>query len=167
MRITEDKEPWSITFAANDPVNAVFDDNTIRFAIRGRRFENWGEPSRDPSRMEMSAVYTMEKTPDGARLVRQGDVSVDYIDKQRTAETDEIVVRTVMREKFEALFAPEFDTTGIAMPGRVGKGRQTAPGTHRGTERVAQPRLAAGWPASRSNPGWRESTDGRCVAQAN
>ncbi len=72
LRLSNDKEPWSITFAANDPVNAVFADNTIRFAIRGRRFELGNTVVTNT--LEMSAVYRLEKTPEGAHLVRQGDV---------------------------------------------------------------------------------------------
>ena len=92
LRLSNDKEPWSITFAANDPVNAVFSDNTIRFAIRGRRFRLGDRVV--PKTLEMSAVYKMEKTPDGARLVRQGDVSVDYIDLRGQLKPEQIVVRT-------------------------------------------------------------------------
>jgi hypothetical protein len=115
---SSDKEPWSITFASNDPASAVFDGNTIRFAVRGQRFES-GENTVSKL-MEMSAVYAVQKTPDGARLVRQGDVSVDYIDKQPGQRRNvEIVVRAVMRQKFEALFAPVIETTGISLPGRL------------------------------------------------
>ncbi len=115
LRITEDTIPWSITFASDDPASAVFDGNTIRFAIRGRRFENGDNVVN--RLMEMSAVYTLEKTPEGARLIRQGDVSVDYLDQEKIGNK-EVVIRTVMRQKFESLFAPEFRTTGITLPGR-------------------------------------------------
>jgi hypothetical protein len=119
LRISDDKEPWSITFAASDPVNATFADDTIRFAIRGRRFQLGDRVVTNT--LEMSAVYKLEKTPAGARLVRQGDVAVDYIDLRGQLRVDQIAVRTVMREKFEALFVPEFNTTGLALPGRWGK----------------------------------------------
>ncbi|MCU0959935.1 MAG: hypothetical protein MUF48_07495 [Pirellulaceae bacterium] len=119
LRISDDKEPWSITFAANDPVNATFADDTIRFAIRGRRF-GLGDRVVNNT-LEMSAIYKLEKTPAGARLIRQGDVSVDYIDLRGQLRVDQIAVRTVMREKFEALFVPEFNTVGLELPGRWGK----------------------------------------------
>lgn len=116
LKLSDDKEPWAITFTANDPVNAVFTDNTLRFAIRGRRFK-LGDRVVSKT-LEMSAVYSLQKTPDGARLVRQGDVSVDYVDQRGQLSSEQVVVRTVMREKFDALFRPEFDTKGIALPGR-------------------------------------------------
>ncbi len=122
LQPSDDKAPWAITFAATDPVSATFADNTIRFAIRGRQFET-GE-TVVKNEMEMSAVYQLEKTPQGAHLTRQGDVSVEYIGTRGRLPSDMIVVRTVMRQKFEALFAPEFVTTGIQLPGRWDKGGQ-------------------------------------------
>ncbi|MHB8970878.1 MAG: hypothetical protein ACYC3X_15285 [Pirellulaceae bacterium] len=116
LRLSNDKEPWSITFSANEPVNASFAEDTIRFAIRGRRFELGDTVVTDT--LEMSAVYRLEKTPEGAHLIRQGDVSVDYIDPRGQLRLDQIAVRTVMRKKFEALFAPEFNTTGIVPAGK-------------------------------------------------
>ncbi len=118
---SDDKEPWAITFSSTDPVSATFSDNTIRFAIRGRQFELGERVVRNT--LEMSAVYKLEKTPEGADLTRQGDVSVEYIGERRQQLPPEmIIIRTVMRQKFEALFAPEFETTGIQLPGRWADG---------------------------------------------
>ncbi|MHB0957309.1 MAG: hypothetical protein ACYC0X_24800 [Pirellulaceae bacterium] len=122
LRPSPDKEPWSITFSANEPVSAVFSQDTIRFAIRGRRFE-LGE-TVVTNTLEMSALYRLEKTPAGVRLIRQGDVSVEYLDARRQLTLEQVAVRTVMRKKFAALFAPDFETTGIVPAGRwekVGK----------------------------------------------
>lgn len=115
LQLSNDKDSWSITFSANDPVHATFSDNTIRFAIRGRRFT---AGSNTVSKlMELSAVYQLEKTPAGAHLVRQGDVVVEYVGLKDRPGLEEIAVRTVMRRKFEALFAPEFNTTGLVPEG--------------------------------------------------
>lgn len=119
LQLSNDKDSWSITFSANDPVHATFSDNTIRFAIRGRRFT---AGSNTVSKlMELSAVYQLEKTPAGAHLVRQGDVVVEYVGLKDRPGLEEIAVRTVMRRKFEALFAPEFNTTGLVPEGRWAK----------------------------------------------
>ncbi len=115
VRLTQDKEPWAITFSPQDPVSATFANNTIRFAIRGRVFELGERTVR--SELEMSAVYQLQKTPAGAHLTRQGGVSVEYVGATRRRSSDEVIVRTVMRQKFDALFAPEFTTTGIPLPG--------------------------------------------------
>jgi hypothetical protein len=119
LQLSDDKDAWSITFSPTDPVQATFLDNTIRFAIRGRRFTA-GENTVNKL-MELSAVYKMEKTPAGAHLVRQGDVVVEYVGLKDGPGLEEIAVRTVMRNKFEALFAPEFNTTGLVPEGRWAK----------------------------------------------
>lgn len=116
VQLSEDKPSWAITFSSQNPLNATFSDNTLRFAIRGRKFE-LGERVVNKE-LEMSAVYQLTKTPAGARLTRQGDVSVEYVGVTGNIPTDEVIVRTVMRQKFEALFIPEFETTGIELPGR-------------------------------------------------
>lgn len=113
VRPSEDKEPWSITFSTREPLSASFTDDKVRLAIRGGRFE-LGSRVVDKE-LEMSAVYTLEKTATGARLVRQGDVSADYVYTDGRLSTQEVVVRTVMRQKFEAIFASEFETTGIEL----------------------------------------------------
>lgn len=120
VQLSDDKEPWAITFSSREPVSVVFSGNTVRFAIRGRRFELGERVVR--KELEMSAVYDVEKTPRGAHFTRQGDVSVEYVNAEGRLSAEEVVVRTVTRKKFEALFAPEFDTTGIKLPGRWAKG---------------------------------------------
>jgi hypothetical protein len=116
LQVGPDSDPWSITFSSVKPVSAVFQDDTIEFAIRGTKFSRGDDVV--PQDLEMSAVYKLQKTPAGARLIRQGDVSVEYVGVSGKLSVKQITVRTVMRKKFEALFEPEFNTTGIKMPGR-------------------------------------------------
>ena len=116
LRPSDDADSWAITFALRDPVSAVFSANTVRFAIRGQQFKSGQRVVK--KEMEMSAVYRLEKTPGGVRLQREGDVSVEYVGVTGRIAGDDIPVRTVMRKKFEALFQPEFETTGIKLPGR-------------------------------------------------
>jgi hypothetical protein len=116
LKVAQDKDPWSITFSSSDPVSAEFDDGMIRFAVRGRRFTLGDQTFSDT--LEMSAVYKLTKTPEGAHFVRQGDVSVEFIGGRGTVSPKQVALRTVMRRKFEALFEPEFRTDGLTLPGR-------------------------------------------------
>ena len=61
VQLSDDKEPWAITFSSREPVSATFANNTLRFAIRGRLFELGERVVR--KELEMSAVYKLEKTP--------------------------------------------------------------------------------------------------------
>ena len=47
---------------------------------------------------------------------------MEYLGTTGQLPAEAIIVRTVMRQKFEGLFAAEFETTGIKLPGRWEKG---------------------------------------------
>ncbi len=116
LKITPDKPPWSIRFSTSKPVSAVFRDGKIQFAIFGQRFQQ-GETVVDGP-IRLSATYTIQWNQGGARLVRQGEVAVEFVNLDRLG-AEEIALRRVMRRKFEALFKPEFDANrDIRLPGR-------------------------------------------------
>jgi hypothetical protein len=132
--ISPDKEPWSITFSATDPVSTQFTDKTVRFAIRGRRFTQGDNVIQ--STIELSATYSLERTPAGVRLTRQGDVNVDYVLQRGTLSPAQIALRTLMRRKFESLFTPEITTEGLKLPGRWEKA---------GRLKLRQMDVSSGW----------------------
>ncbi len=116
LRITPDKPSWSIRFASHKPVSAVFRDGKIQIAILGQRFQQGDTVTTRP--IKLSATYAIKWNDGGVRLIREGDVSVDFVGlKQLGAE--EIALRQVMRRKFEALFKPEFQSKqDLKLPGR-------------------------------------------------
>ena len=101
--VSDDKEPWAITFSSREPVNATF--STTYDSLRHPRPPVRTRRDCGRKELEMSAVYELEKTPPGAHLTRQGDVSVEYVNAKGRLTAEDIIVRTVMRRKFEALFA--------------------------------------------------------------
>ncbi len=115
LKTSADKAPWSITFSATKPISASFRNGKVELAVIGRRFRQGSSVVDGPIRL--SATYTIERTVEGAKLTREGDVVVKFTRLKRLGP-DEIALRTVMRAKFEALFKPEFETTGIKLPGR-------------------------------------------------
>ena len=119
LRTTDEEPPWSITFAPELPITAEFNDNNhIKIAIRGRRFVR-GD-SEVVANLQISAVYAAEKTDTGSKLTRQGDVSVEYINRDKlTAE--EVAMKTIMQKKFRALFKEETVSEGLTLPGRWGE----------------------------------------------
>ncbi len=91
LEITQEDDPWSITFASELdarnpglPIEVRFDDQTAKILIRGKRFTR-GDPPTDEIRrpIEISATYTIEKLPDRARMVRQGDVQIDLVGRAK------------------------------------------------------------------------------------
>jgi hypothetical protein len=121
-----DKEPWSIIFAKELPVQARFQNGGLSLAIRADGFTRGegDEPGTYKPALtelvEIAADYKIEKTDVGATLRREGDVQVRFPNR---ANPDQITVRdnatvTFMRRKFRSLFKEEFVGQGIKLKDR-------------------------------------------------
>ena len=122
LQITDEKEPWSITFAENYPIAATFDGNQVRLALRANRFTRGrnddGTVDQDVRGLvEISATYGIEKTDAGAKLNRQGDLNVEFIGQEKLGVA-QVGTKTFLRRKFGALFKPEFAGEGLKLKGR-------------------------------------------------
>src|SRR5690606_18078141 len=71
-QITEDKDPWSITFSQDRPFSVIFDGQTVTMAIHARQFTRGDRVVGKP--LLISARYKAEQQGLGARLVRDGEV---------------------------------------------------------------------------------------------
>lgn len=115
LKITDEKEPWQITFADRHPIEARFGDNRVTISINGKAMKSGARSVRRA--VTISATYNVNKTPAGAKLVRDGEVVVEYTNPGRQS-AEETATKAVMKVKFEALFKPEIDRTGIKLKGR-------------------------------------------------
>lgn len=124
LKIDDDKDPWSITFADERPITARFGDNRVQIFLRGKQLTR-GEnpPQRVRKLVEIAAEYDITKTDAGATLDRVGDVVVRYLSRESEGVPD-IVMKTFIKVKFEALFKQKIERSGIKLGGRwekVGK----------------------------------------------
>jgi hypothetical protein len=83
--------------------------------VRGKRFTRGDQEIRRA--IEISALYNIEKQPDRARLVRQGDVQIEFAGRQNLSASD-IAMKTFMKKKFESLFKAEIVSEGLTLPKR-------------------------------------------------
>ncbi len=113
LQITADKTPWSITFSSTRPVRATFSDSTFRIVIRGRQFTKGSQVTNE--NVDISAAYKMERTDAGAKLTRIGDVEITFVGREELA-TGQVVLRTFLRKKFDAMFEPEIASEGFELP---------------------------------------------------
>jgi hypothetical protein len=116
LQVTPDKDPWSITFASVQPVSARFENNRMKLAIHGRRFTRGEQVVR--ADIEISADYVLERQGNGSKLTRQGDVMVEYLDRERLS-VGQVAMKTFLRKKFDALFKAEFKSDGLQLPDRL------------------------------------------------
>ncbi len=133
LKITPDKDPWSITFTNEVPVRAVFGEDTVSLAIRGRKFTRGEQAINEP--IEISALYKIEKTETGTRLTRQGDVAVKFLNRERLG-APQIAFKTFLTRKFEAMFKAEIASEGIVLSGQLAKA---------GTLRIQEITTGKGW----------------------
>lgn len=86
---------------------------TVRF--RGRRFERADEVVEDL--IQISATYKVERTEQGVRMTRQGEVEVTFPDREQL-NIERRGIRQFMQGKFQALFPETRETEGIRFPGK-------------------------------------------------
>jgi hypothetical protein len=119
LQIKEDKDPWSITFARRQPVVVKIGDNSLRIAVRGSKFTRGDTEMLEA--LEISASYSLERTPTGSKLTRQGDVEVEFLRSQgKQLGIRQITFKTFMQKKFAAMFKEEFVGKGLELPGQDG-----------------------------------------------
>ncbi len=121
LQSDEERDPWSITFARNQPVSVKFGENALQITIRGQRYTSGDQDFRA---MNVSANYTVGLTePDelgirGVKLVRQGDLEIVPPGEPRRLSGREITLRTLLEKRFGKLFEPEVVYDGLILPGR-------------------------------------------------
>lgn len=134
LQITDESDPWSITFDYENPVTATFRDGQFTLAITGREFTRSDQTLNE--RMRISATYSIEPTDTGLTLTRQDEVQVDFVNIEGQLGARQIAFKTFMRRKWSALFEPEFKTEGVTLPGNLEKA---------GTLHVSQIDSEGGW----------------------
>ncbi len=118
LQADEDEEPWSITFARRNPITVDFTDNGFAVTIRGQRYTSG---DREFGAMNVSARYQIERTGEGLRLVRQGELTIappDFDPERSRLGAGDVALRTILQRKFGRLFPEEIEAQGIALPGR-------------------------------------------------
>lgn len=120
LQIGPDKDPWSITFSDQLPISVSLKPDGVTIAIQGRRFTRGDQEIRNA--MRIVATYKFERTKEGAKLIRQGDVDVDYINVKGSQSISQVTFKTFLRRKFESLMKAEIVSDGIKLPGRWEKG---------------------------------------------
>lgn len=159
--IDKEKEPWSITFAKELPVRARFHGDRLSLAIRADTFKRGEGDTPDSYKpaitelVEIAADYTINRTPAGATLRRDGDVKIRFPKRQNPDQIPALDSPTVtfMRRKFRNLFKEEFKGEGIQL-----QGKWAAAGTLKLREiKADQAWLSVAWQMAEMAPGQQPS----------
>jgi hypothetical protein len=128
MEITEEDDPWSITFASERPIDTRFDDQNVTISIRGKRFTRGSQELKE--NLQISATYKLERTAHGTKLTREGDLQIAFAGSKRLSAS-QIAMKTFMKKRFEDMFKTEIVSDGIELPGQFGQaGKLTVQQVH-------------------------------------
>lgn len=129
MKGDEDGKPWAITFAPRQPISVTFIDDSFKVTIRGVRFCKGNDIHPVP--MNVSAVYKIEKTPKGFKVVRQGAIEVippDFVPGSgQQIDAKRQIIRILLEKRFAKVFAPEFLGEGLELSGKWKAAGKLAP----------------------------------------
>ncbi|MBN1854891.1 MAG: hypothetical protein JW829_19310 [Pirellulales bacterium] len=144
----ENEDPWSVTFAEEQPVTVHFADNGFTVTIRGKRFTSG---TRRSNRLNITATYQFDRRPAGIVLVRKGAIEVlppGFDVETGTLSAEDSALRGILIERLAKLFKPEIPTEGLELPGEMKKlGRLFA-----GEITSDQGWLAIGWNRGKKVP---------------
>ncbi|HVX61767.1 MAG TPA: hypothetical protein VHC19_14225 [Pirellulales bacterium] len=149
--------PWSITFAAFNPVTLRLDRQMATITVRGREFAS--DVRQFDVAMDVTARYRLENQDGKIKAVRQGDLEIfppGFVPNSgRRLPTRLIGIRNLLKHRFDRIFPEEFVSRPLILPGqwqRVGR------------LDLVQLQSDRGW----LNLGWRpaSSAESRLVRQA-
>ena len=110
--------PWTVTFIRRRPITISFAHNNYTVTLRGKKF---AAGKKTISSMHISASYTFEMTPTGARRVRVGDIKIQPANfasrKKKTLSPGETAEKAVLKRQFERIFTAVIEPTGLELPG--------------------------------------------------
>jgi hypothetical protein len=113
MKGDDDGVPWSITFVRRQPISVTFADNGFEVTIRGAKYVKGNNVAHN---MNISAAYKIEKTTQGFRAVRQGDIEVAPPGGKKGGK--QIGVGVLLEKRFQKVFEKELLGDGFFLPGK-------------------------------------------------
>jgi hypothetical protein len=105
--------PWEVTFADERPAAVEFKDDGFQLTLRFDRIRRGEQYLARP--VVLTTGHRLERSPEGAVLIRRGDLRVEFADG-RAADADEMELVAFVKRKLEAVFQPELYFDGLVPP---------------------------------------------------
>lgn len=148
----EDRDPWSITFAAPEPVSVQFGDDKFSITIHGSGYTSGENRYRA---MNVTADYHIERDGDDLHVKRDGDLKIyppGFEQGKDRLSVPQQTLRRLLERRFGKVFTPELELDDIELAGdwkQIGV-------LHLGNLAARDGWLTAGW--VRAAPGTTAST---------
>lgn len=115
LRVGPDTDPWNFTFVTQRPVIFKVIEGGFGVTLRGSQFTARRRVMNEP--MNISAVYDIQKNGNGVKLVRRGDVKIEFPDQGDRLPARYIALRKFWQSKFEGMFQSEYNDMGLELRG--------------------------------------------------
>lgn len=114
----DERGPWSITFAAHDPIVLRIEQDTATVTVRGREFAS--DVRSFPTPMNITARYRLLREHNAVRAVREGELEIlpPGYTRGRRLSARLSGVRTFLKHRFDKIFTPEMASQGLVLPGQ-------------------------------------------------
>jgi hypothetical protein len=132
LKPDDEPEPWSITFAPQDPISIRVDNGLVEVTVRGEHFTRG---AKHYEAMYVTARYKIEPAARGIKAVRQGELEIKP-PVNRPLATREVVIKRMLGKRFGKIFPPEMASKGVELPG---------PWAKAGTLIASQAKADDGW----------------------
>lgn len=117
-----DEEPFSITFADNDPVTVGFKDGIVSFTVRGKAFTS-GDKAYDG--MNITGHYKLETIGHGFKATRQGEFDIIPPGFKRGSGEKlalrQTILKNILIKKFNKLLPEQIVREGAPFEGELAK----------------------------------------------
>jgi hypothetical protein len=116
----EEKGPWTMTFAGQEPIRLRVDGGRASFTLRGRRFGSVERMVETP--LDITAHYELLRENGAAKGKRLGeDIEVQptgFVPGKRKMTVREIRDASFVRNRFNDFFTEEITSQGLVLPGQ-------------------------------------------------
>lgn len=108
-------EPWSLTFAAQRPVEVEFQDGLLKATLRITRMANQDQALTQPAMVK--AVYKPVLSGGYLVMERQGDVELEFVKSPTGFRA--VTLRSFFKGKFDKLFREKSQPQRVTFPTRI------------------------------------------------
>ena len=120
FRLDPEEDPWSVTFADEQPVTVEFRRGGFTISIRGDRFTSG---DNNYAAMNMTARYKLNPGQQQFSATRVGELEIfpPGFDPNgdQTLSARQQTLRRLLERRFGKIFTPEITGEGLVLPGRL------------------------------------------------
>ena len=121
-----DQKKFAITFAAKNPIEAHFDNDTVTIVVRGSRFQVDDDTFEG---MSVTVAYRVEKSATGIKATRRGEIQVrpTNVAPGQRLTSSQVAAKAVLKHHLEEFLPPDIEQDELTLPESLQKAGKLVP----------------------------------------